>query len=582
MRQVPEMVNNADTNTFLLVFSISFMGCVLATPLVTRFAVWAGAIDRPDDFRRVHAEATPRMGGLAVAFGLFVSVVLAAAAGYLRHSVGLVTWVFDHWGVLVAGLIILSVGAIDDARGVKPRLKLLGQIAAVLALYAGGIKISSFVMLGTRFDLSHPSVAINLGGVHVDIAFFSLVLTLVWFLGCINIWNLLDGMDGLATGVGLLVSGTLMLIAIYEKNLGAAVLAAALAGSLAGFLLYNWHPACIFLGDSGSMLIGLLVGVIGVQYSLKKTSAVSLLFPILAMGLPISDTAMAIFRRWVRNLPLSAADRQHVHHLLMGLGLTPRQAAILLYCFSAGLCGLALLGVAFDREFLALVLGVFGCLAFLLILTSRRDELASLRTDFVARFARRRQEREAARVTWEGIQKIELCDKIEGIWKVLAETADKLGCDSLRMACYRDGRSVFLSPSQGDGDENAIDRMAGSMASFRLTSGQDLTLTIELHQSAGAHLTADIAFRFLQRLALATAERLERLLAAIEAASAELAADSDADLEGSSEPSAHSRSQEESALESQVASGWDPFAWLRLAFGSESATTGHTGSLRDD
>src|SRR5258708_24626605 len=108
-----------------------------------------------------------------------------------------------------------------------------------------------------------------------------------------------------------------MLTAFYEKNLGAAVLAAALAGGLAGFLLYNWHPACIFLGDSGSMLIGLLVGVIGVQYSLKKTSAVSLLFPILAMGLPISDTAMAIFRRWVRNLPVTAADRRHVHHLLI-------------------------------------------------------------------------------------------------------------------------------------------------------------------------------------------------------------------------------------------------------------------------
>ena len=104
-------------------------------------------------------------------------------------------------------------------------------------------------------------------------------------------------------------------------------------------MLYNWHPACIFLGDSGSMLIGLLIGVIGVQGSMGGPSAISILFPIVAMGLPISDTAMAIFRRWVRNLPLSAADRRHVHHLLMGLGLNPRQAALMLYCFSAFLCG---------------------------------------------------------------------------------------------------------------------------------------------------------------------------------------------------------------------------------------------------
>ena len=129
-------------------------------------------------------------------------------------------------------------------------------------------------------------------------------MTMLWFLACMNVWNLIDGMDGLASGVGLLVSGTLMLVAIQHGNPGVAFLAAALAGSLAGFLLYNWHPACIFLGDSGSLLIGLLIGVIGVQGSLKEGSAISILFPILAMGLPISDTAMAIFRRWVRNLPL--------------------------------------------------------------------------------------------------------------------------------------------------------------------------------------------------------------------------------------------------------------------------------------
>jgi UDP-GlcNAc:undecaprenyl-phosphate GlcNAc-1-phosphate transferase len=163
-----------------------------------------------------------------------------------------------------------------------------------------------------------------------------LAVTLLWFLGCMNVWNLIDGMDGLASGVGLMVTGTLMYVAIDRGNYGAALLAAALAGSLAGFLLYNWHPACIFLGDSGSLLIGLLIGVIGVQGSMKGSATISILFPILAMGLPISDTAMAIFRRWLRNLPLSSADRRHIHHLLIGLGLNPRQAALLLYGFTAG------------------------------------------------------------------------------------------------------------------------------------------------------------------------------------------------------------------------------------------------------
>ena len=195
-------------------------------------------------------------------------------------------------------------------------------------------------MLGLNIDLGQPGVTFSVLGMPIDLALPSLLVTMLWFLGCMNVWNLIDGMDGLASGVGLLVSGTLTLVAIHNENVGVAVLAVALAGSLAGFLLYNWHPACIFLGDSGSFLIGLLIGVIGVQGSMKGPSAISILFPILAMGLPISDTAMAIFRRWVRNLPLSAADRRHVHHLLIGLGLGPRQR---------GALALQLLGVPVRR-----------------------------------------------------------------------------------------------------------------------------------------------------------------------------------------------------------------------------------------
>jgi UDP-GlcNAc:undecaprenyl-phosphate GlcNAc-1-phosphate transferase len=350
--------------------------------------------------------------------------------------------------------------------------------------------------------LGHPLV----------VALPSLIVTLFWFLGCMNIWNLIDGMDGLASGVGLLVSATLTLVAIHNQNVGVAVLAVALAGSLAGFLLYNWHPACIFLGDSGSLLIGLLIGVIGVQGSFKGPSAISILFPILAMGLPISDTAMAIFRRWVRNLPLSSADRRHVHHLLIGLGLDPRQAALLLYCFSGFLCGAVLLGVALENEMLALLLGISGCLAFLLVLTSRRDELESLRGDFWARLARGRQERFAARITWEAIQRIELCEALEKVCQTFEETTEKLGCELIEISCMHRGRPLFQN-DDALRDVQWPSPLRGPSAIFRLSSGHDLLLTVSLHQSQNASLAADIAFRFLQRLALSTADRLERLLA---------------------------------------------------------------------
>ncbi len=293
-----------------------------------------------------------------------------------------------------------------------------------------------------------------------------LAVTMFWFLGCMNVWNLIDGMDGLASGVGLLVSGTLTLVAIHNQNIGVAIMAAALAGSLAGFLLYNWHPACIFLGDSGSLLIGLLIGVIGVQGSMKGPSAISILFPILAMGLPISDTAMAIFRRWVRNLPLSSADRRHVHHLLIGLGLNPRQAALLLYCFSGFLCGVVLLGVALRNEVLALVLGLSGCLAFLLILTSRLDELANLREDLQARLARGRQERYAAKVTWEAIQRIELCDQMSSICTILEETTHKLGCEMVRISCTHDGQARLPGRRGTLGGRGTAGRRVGADGDF--------------------------------------------------------------------------------------------------------------------
>ena len=500
------------SNVFLLIFALAFLGCVLATPLATRIAGWCRAIDRPDQFRRIHHGAIPRLGGLGLAAGLVLSLLPVLAGGFLSDWHLLAEWLSPQWAVVSAAGLILAVGALDDTIGLGPRVKLLGQAGAVLVLYAGGIRIEKVALLGLEIPLSSPQT-ILIAGRSLVVDFPSLFITLLWFLGCMNVWNLIDGMDGLASGAGLLVSGTLMLVALHEGNLGSAALAAALAGSLAGFLLYNWHPACIFLGDSGSLLLGLLIGVIGVQDSLKGTTAVSILFPLLAMGLPISDTMMAIFRRWVRNLPLSSADRRHVHHLLIGLGLNPRQAALLLYSLTAFLCGVVLMGVAFRNEFLALVLGLSGCLAFLLILTSRRDELTMLVADLKARGDRKKQERRAAKETWEAIQRIELCPTPDQVWEALRDAAGNLGTDRLGLSCSRRGRPILRFSDGLDGHSDGSEpEVSDCSACFRLPSGPDLQLIVSLHQAAGSPLAADISFRSLQRLALATAQRLEWLL----------------------------------------------------------------------
>ena len=504
-----------NSNTYLLIFAVAFMGCVLITPLVTRIATWFGAIDKPDQFRRIHKGATPRMGGLGLAFGIAVGVAVAASGGYFRDWSDAPRWLATLLPIGLAAAIILGVGMVDDTREMGPRLKLLGQASAVLVLYLGGVRIDSITVLRLTIPLDAPSVTIPLlAGRELSVALPGLMVTMLWFLACMNIWNLIDGMDGLASGVGLLVSGTLALVAIWMENPTVAILAASLAGSLAGFLLYNWHPACIFLGDSGSLLIGLLIGVIGVQGSLKEGATISLLFPILAMGLPITDTAMAIFRRWVRNLPLSSADRRHVHHLLIGLGLDPRQAAGLLYCLTAGLCGVVLLGVVYRNEALALVMGLSGCAAFLLILTSRRDELATLRADFASRRARKKQERFAAKVTWESIQRVELCETPERVWEIMEAASARLGCERLILSCRRDGRSWFEAGTPGGSEGGPGEGLSGPMASFRLSSGRDLVLFVSIQQAADSELAADIAFRFVQRLSLASAERLDRLSSA--------------------------------------------------------------------
>jgi UDP-GlcNAc:undecaprenyl-phosphate GlcNAc-1-phosphate transferase len=499
------------TNAYLVIFAVAFMGCVLATPLVTRVATWLGAIDRPDQFRRIHKGATPRMGGLGVAFGLSIGVAVAATGGYFQEWAEFPRWLSSLLPIGVAAVIVLAVGVVDDTREMSPRIKLLGQTSAVMVLYFGGVRIDSVTVFQQMIPLDNPGLTLSIGDLALHVALPGLFVTTLWFLACMNVWNLIDGMDGLASGVGLLVCGTLALVALWLENPSVAILAACLAGALAGFLLYNWHPACIFLGDSGSLLIGLLIGIMGVQGSLKEGATISILFPILAMGLPITDTAMAIFRRWVRNLPLSSADRRHVHHLLIGLGLNPRQAAVLLYCFSAGLCGAVLIGVVYKNEILALIMGLSGSLAFLLILTSRRDELATLRADFLDRMARGKQERFAAKVTWEAIQRIELCETPEKVWQILASATDRLGCEQLELDCQRDGKPLVERSDTASTPPDPTPGMSGSTATFRLSSGRDLRLVVSLQHASGSPLAADIAFRFLQRLSLASAERLDRL-----------------------------------------------------------------------
>ena len=301
--------------TLLTVAVGAFLISLALTPVVARLAVAWGWMDCPDGHRKLHCSPVPTVGGVAV-FAAF-----AAAAVYLEHAArrdGAIDSLFaTSAGPLVAaGFIVMAVGLVDDARGVRPITKLAFQLIAAGYLYSSGFRIEI---------LSNP-----FGGPLV-LGVLSLPITLLWLVGMSNAINLIDGMDGLAAGLALVSTLGLMAAALFGGRIDAALVACALAGALLGFLPYNFNPARVFLGDCGSLSVGLILAAVAVKSSMKSSAAIALAVPLLALALPILDVALAVVRRVVRRKPVFEGDHDHIHHRLVDMGLTPRRAVVTLY-----------------------------------------------------------------------------------------------------------------------------------------------------------------------------------------------------------------------------------------------------------
>lgn len=314
--QVPPWGVDVVSSSQLVALVVAFAASALLTPLVRRLAVALGALDRPCH-RSVHREPVPFLGGLAVYLAFAGAVV--ASLGLARTEVK---------GILLGGAFILAFGILDDFRPLLPRAKLAGQAGAALIGYA----------LGVRIDF----VTNPVGGGILHLGLLALPATLLWVLAVINVINLIDGLDGLAAGIVaiasfvLLVSAAQMGMPLPALTL-ATVLAAALAGGALGFLPYNFHPARIFLGDGGSMFLGYALASISMEGSLKSPAVLALAVPVLAIGLPVFDTALAIWRRWRRGVPIGTPDREHFHHRLLQAGLSQREVVLIMYLASAWL-----------------------------------------------------------------------------------------------------------------------------------------------------------------------------------------------------------------------------------------------------
>lgn len=300
----------------MLAFTIALAVSYFITPYVKQFAIKAGALDAPD-YRKVHTRPIPRMGGLAIYLG-FVLAVLACL--HVNREI---------MGLLMGGTVILIIGIVDDLRQLSAKTKLLGQILAAVVL----------IMFNIRIEwLTNPF------GDMIYLDYFSVPLTILWVVSLTNTVNLIDGLDGLAAGVSTIASVTILLVALQQNFWVVAILTAALAGSAFGFLQHNFNPAKIFMGDTGSMFLGYILAAVSILGVVKSAATIALIVPIVALGLPIMDTAFAIIRRYSNGRPIFKPDKGHLHHRLLEMGLTQKQAVLLMYVISGclGLSAIAL------------------------------------------------------------------------------------------------------------------------------------------------------------------------------------------------------------------------------------------------
>ncbi len=322
---------------------VAFTIALLFTPVVRNFAIGRRWVDTPDygqsGARKLHRLPIPRLGGVAIFAAYAISFVVLIysplkGARLVEHELGLVA------RMAPAVLLIFVVGLLDDIFGMRAWQKLVGQLAAAGAAHAAGVTLHA------------------IGG-HTLPGWAELPATLIWLVVLTNAINLIDGMDGLATGVGLFAALTMLTSALLAGNVPLAMATVPLAGALLGFLRYNFNPATIFLGDCGSLLIGFLLGCFGIIWSQKSATMLGVTAPLLALAIPLLDVALAVVRRFLKRESIFGADRRHIHHLLLDKGLSVRQVALLLYGVALLLAILSLVSSVTQDSYAGVVLVLF-------------------------------------------------------------------------------------------------------------------------------------------------------------------------------------------------------------------------------
>ncbi len=334
---------------FVAEFFLALVLTLILTPVARVLAFKLGAVDRPSK-RKIHKNIIPRFGGLSIFVSFVIAVIFALV--FLR-TFGIKlrpNETLPLIGILYGGALITFLGLIDDLSGIPALWKLAGQvIASGIAVYFGA----------QILFVSTPFTRVMMLGV------WAVPVTIVWMTAMTNAINLIDGLDGLASGITLIAGATLFAVSIKMGQYDSAILLAALAGTAAGFLRYNFFPASIFLGDSGSLFFGFMLACASIVGVLKSTLVIALVIPIVVLGIPIYDTATAVIRRAITGRPIFEADKKHLHHRLMKAGFNQRQVVIMIYIACLILSVAALAAAVFDNYPTLIFLTIFVVLGIL-------------------------------------------------------------------------------------------------------------------------------------------------------------------------------------------------------------------------
>jgi UDP-GlcNAc:undecaprenyl-phosphate GlcNAc-1-phosphate transferase len=333
------------TIAFFAIFFLALLLSFVLTRWVRDAAIARGWVAAPTHERHLHSSPLPRLGGLAIFVSFSLSIVAAAAIAsyspHLKEAFSLKTLLT----ILVPASLVFMLGVYDDLHSVGPYFKFAVQAVAATMLFLGGLRILDVPVLF---------------GAHRLPWFLGLPLTILWVLAITNAFNLIDGLDGLAAGAALFSTLVVFVVALVNEQSLVIVMTIALAGAILGFLRYNFNPATIFLGDSGSLFIGFLLSALALEGAQKAPTIVAVAIPVVSFGLPILETSLSMLRRWISGRPVFTADREHIHHKLLQHGLTHRQVVIVLYGVSAVFALLSLFLLWPTGSSLGLVLLVLG------------------------------------------------------------------------------------------------------------------------------------------------------------------------------------------------------------------------------